>query len=77
MFDRALEKLELKGDADKLMEKALTDDFVGTIHRMASYAPKQLDIAQTITLETTEATEKEWAMVAAIREQVVNEQTTH
>jgi len=55
MFDRALEKLELKGDADSLMEKALTEDFVGTIQRMSGYAPKTLDMTldQQVTIDTT------------------------
>ena len=58
MFDRALEKLELKGDADKLMEQALTDDFMGTVQKMASYAPKQVDMTldQQVTIDTTQLT---------------------
>ncbi len=55
MFDRALEKLELKGDADKLMEAALKEDFVGTIQRMSAYAPKPVDMTldQTVTVDST------------------------
>jgi hypothetical protein len=58
LFDRSLEKLELKGDADKLMQAALKDDFIGTIQRMASYAPKQVDMTleQTVLLDTTQLT---------------------
>jgi hypothetical protein len=60
MFDRALEKLELRGDADKLMEAALKEDFVGTVQRMAAYAPKQVDMSvdQTVTIDTTQITEE-------------------
>jgi len=59
IFDRVLEKLELRQDADKLMEKALLDDFVGTIQKMSQYAPKQVDIAleQTVSLDTTKVSQ--------------------
>jgi hypothetical protein len=58
VLDRALEKLELKGDADKLMEQALKDDFIGTLQRMAGYAPKTVDMTleQTVLLDTTQLT---------------------
>ena len=43
VVDRVLEKLEKAGDADKLMEAALREDYIGTLAKIASYAPKQVE----------------------------------
>ena len=50
-IDRVLEKLEAKGDADILMEQALKEDFVGTLQKVASYAPKQVEAVITSSIE--------------------------
>jgi hypothetical protein len=55
LFDRALEKFEKTGDAEVAMQKALQDDFIGTLQRMAAYAPKQVDMSleQVTPVDTT------------------------
>ena len=56
MVDRALERLEKTGDAEKYIDRALKEDFVGTLQRLASYAPKQVDMSleQTVAIDTTQ-----------------------
>ena len=55
-IDRALEKLEDTGEADTLLMAAFRDDFVGTLQKMAAYAPKVVDMSleTTVSVDTTQ-----------------------
>lgn len=56
LVDRVLEKLQLDGDAEELLEQAFRDDFAGTLKAMSAYAPKQVDMSldQQVSLDTTQ-----------------------
>jgi hypothetical protein len=47
VIDRVIAKLEANGDADRLLEAAFIDDFVGTLQKVAPYAPKVIDLDVT------------------------------
>jgi hypothetical protein len=53
-FDRVLEGMESRKELDPLLLAAMKEDPIGTISKMASYAPKQLDIT------AVELTPEEW-----------------
>ena len=50
-IDRVLEALEQSGDADALMEAAFREDYVGTLAKVAAYAPKQVEAVITSSIE--------------------------
>ena len=50
IVDRVVEKLEKGGDADRLLEDQLREDYVGTLAKLAHYTTKQIDVTTT-TLE--------------------------
>ena len=56
LVDRVLENWNDTGKAEKALNEALEADFVGTLQRLASYAPKQVDMAveQSLSIDTTQ-----------------------
>lgn len=70
LIDRVLQNWDNSGKAEKALNAALEEDFVGTLQRLSAYAPKQVDMAveQSLSIDTTQLSAEALQVIFAERE---------